>query len=180
MGLLHGGRPSSFIPAVAPSRACWNVTPDDHNRLVGSSSPSSPTTHSDIRRDFPAVWQLAPNWPSCGVTSSLPRLAVNFSGCFVAFVSAHKIPFPGNRDSGSKRRGSNAGLGRPPAAMAGRVARSAACAHQQLSNAPSRVGHLVRATSTMMPSNRTAANIRQNRKVRGSVFIHLPRIYPEW
>jgi hypothetical protein len=29
---------------------------------------------------------------------------------FGALVSAHEIPFPGNRDFGSKRRGSNAGL----------------------------------------------------------------------
>jgi hypothetical protein len=34
-------------------------------------------------------------------------LSVNLSECFVALFSARKIPFPGNRDSSSKRRGSN-------------------------------------------------------------------------
>src|SRR5215831_934732 len=38
----------------------------------------------------------------------------------------------------------------------------------QLSNIPSRVGHLGRATNTMAPSNRTAPNIRKKRKVSGS------------
>src|SRR6516165_3331900 len=33
-----------------------------------------------------------------------------FTNCFGRFVSALKIPFPGNGDFGSKRRGSNAGL----------------------------------------------------------------------
>jgi hypothetical protein len=34
----------------------------------------------------------------------------NISARFGAFVSGHEIPFPGNRDFGSKRRGSNARL----------------------------------------------------------------------
>jgi hypothetical protein len=33
------------------------------NRLVGSSSPPSPTTQSHTSRDFPGIVQLAPNWP---------------------------------------------------------------------------------------------------------------------
>ena len=41
------------------------------------------------------------------ISSLLASLGI-FQGNFVAFVSAHKIPFPGNRDSGSKRHGSNA------------------------------------------------------------------------
>ena len=35
---------------------------------------------------------------------------MDFRGRFGDFVSVHEIPFPGNRDFGSKRRGSNAGL----------------------------------------------------------------------
>lgn len=34
----------------------------------------------------------------------------NLPVCFGPFVSAHEIPFPGNRDLGSKRRSSNARL----------------------------------------------------------------------
>jgi hypothetical protein len=67
------------------------------------------------------AFRLSKRFPRCPVTSAqlaelwrelrlCRRVPVNFSGCFVAFVSAHKIAFPGNRDSGSKRHGSNAGL----------------------------------------------------------------------
>ena len=40
----------------------------------------------------------------------------------------------------------------------------------QLSNIPSRFGHLGRAINTMVPSNRTAPNIRKKRKVSGSAY----------
>jgi len=39
--------------------------------------------------------------------SSLPRAIPNLSRLSGAFVSAGKIPFPGNGDWGSQRRGSN-------------------------------------------------------------------------
>jgi hypothetical protein len=35
---------------------------------TGSTATASATTHSDFQRDFPAVWQLVPNWPSCDVS----------------------------------------------------------------------------------------------------------------
>jgi hypothetical protein len=41
---------------------------------------------------------------------SLQRRFLNLYSRFGRFVSALKIPFPGNGDFGSKRRGSNAGL----------------------------------------------------------------------
>jgi hypothetical protein len=43
------------------------------------------------------------------LASSLLRVCELFRACFVAFVSAHKIRFPGNRDFSSKRHSSNAG-----------------------------------------------------------------------
>jgi hypothetical protein len=66
-----------------------------HNRLVGGSSPPGPTTHSDFRRDFPAVWYLAPNWPSCGVSFVSAAVSVNLSGMFRSSLSLRaKFRFP--------------------------------------------------------------------------------------
>jgi hypothetical protein len=40
-----------------------------------------------------------------GVSSVSAGAPGNFSAMFVAFISAHKIRFPGNRDFGSERHG---------------------------------------------------------------------------
>jgi hypothetical protein len=81
-----------------------------HNRLVGGSSPPGPTTHSGICGDFLAGSEKPRigGVPCEGLVSTEAQLDVR--GQFVAHVSARKIPFPGNRDCGSKRRGSNAEL----------------------------------------------------------------------
>jgi hypothetical protein len=53
---------------------------------------------------------LAPNWPASLRGPVSAKASSNFLACFGAFVSVHEIPFPGNRDFSSKRRGSNARL----------------------------------------------------------------------
>jgi hypothetical protein len=78
-----------------------------NNGLAGGSSPSSPTTHSFERRDFPATSKR----PAIG---GLRRrrfgLRGDFSGreAFLGELSlALGIPFPGNGDRRQQRRGSN-------------------------------------------------------------------------
>jgi hypothetical protein len=69
-----------------------------HNRLVGGSSPSSPTTQSHTNRDFPGVVQMARNWWvfARGFVSADDQLNVT---AFSASLSLpRKLPFPGNRD----------------------------------------------------------------------------------
>jgi hypothetical protein len=73
-------------------------------------TPPGPTTHSDVRRDFPASgnWRHLARIFRAGLFSEMTYSVLRRS--FGPFVSAGKIPFPGNRDLGSKRRGSTACL----------------------------------------------------------------------
>ena len=70
---------------------------------TGSIQTASATTHSRATRDFPSAFQKP---PMGGLTRA--RL-VSVEGvsesrrCFGAFISARKIPFPGNGDRGSQR-----------------------------------------------------------------------------
>src|ERR1700686_24701 len=71
--------------------------------LVQGFRPPGPTTHSPANRDFPSPFKKPPKG---GLTRA--RL-VSVEGvselrrCFGAFISARKIPFPGNGDRGSQR-----------------------------------------------------------------------------
>jgi hypothetical protein len=72
--------------------------------------PTASATHA-----FPVLTEisrLSPNsreWAGCfSEILSLQRRPLNLHSRFGCFVSALKIPFPGNGDFGSKRRGSNA------------------------------------------------------------------------
>ena len=68
------------------------------NRLVGSSSPPSPTTQSRANRDFPNCRGMTRiSRVSCARFVSFKR-EVCLRGHSGAFVSARKNPFPGNRD----------------------------------------------------------------------------------
>jgi hypothetical protein len=80
-----------------------------HNLLFAGSSPSSPTTHSDCAQISRPSDICRPIGRPVGVSSVSAGVSVISLEGFDTFVSAHKICFPGNRDSGSKRQGSNAG-----------------------------------------------------------------------
>jgi hypothetical protein len=73
---------------------------------MGLRPPPRTPTLTEISR-FSA---LAPNWPASLRGPVSAKASSNFLACFGAFVSVHEIPFPGNRDFSSKRRGSNARL----------------------------------------------------------------------
>ena len=76
--------------------------------MVGSSSPPSPTTQSYANRDFPVHCELPriSGLPCVHVVSAEGHS--NLSRLSGAFVSGRQFPFPGNRDCGSQRFGSNA------------------------------------------------------------------------
>jgi hypothetical protein len=53
-----------------------------NNRLVGSSSPPSPTTQSQTKQRFPGVVQIVPNWwaiPGTPIATRLPRVQLTRS-----------------------------------------------------------------------------------------------------
>ena len=82
----------------------WRITAWWEVRVL-PSPPRTPTL-TEISR-FSA---LAPNWPASLRGPVSAKASSNFLARFGAFVSVHEIPFPGNRDFSSKRRGSNARL----------------------------------------------------------------------
>jgi hypothetical protein len=59
--------------------------PVAHNGLVGGSSPSAPTTHSRVQRDFPASGETAPNWRRMPAAPRLCKRAVGFGRPFRRF-----------------------------------------------------------------------------------------------
>jgi hypothetical protein len=98
---------------LRPRLQHWGSDRDRFDRtacLVRSSSPLSPTTHFLADRDFPALGKLRRIGGIAGVGHVFAMVSLVFRSRFGAFVSGGKIPFPGNRDVGSKRRGSTVWL----------------------------------------------------------------------
>src|ERR1700722_6418336 len=118
----NGHQPSdqeNQIRAKVSIDCCLAISKTSNGPETGSTEDCVLGTQFESFRLHHA-FRLSKRFPGCPVTSAqlaelwrelrlCRRVPVNFSGCFVAFVSAHKIPFPGNRDAGSKRRGSNSG-----------------------------------------------------------------------
>ena len=77
-----------------------------HNRLVGGLSPPAPPRSLAQTEISPFIANSAELAGFRVRASSLPRAIPNLSRLSGAFVSAGKIPFPGNGDWGSQRRGS--------------------------------------------------------------------------
>jgi hypothetical protein len=50
-----GGKAKRWRRQAEKHQPCASAERHAHNLLFAGSSPSSPTTHSDFRRDFPAV-----------------------------------------------------------------------------------------------------------------------------
>jgi hypothetical protein len=88
----------------------FSLLPGKSDLETGSIAPASATTHSEVRRDFPVRDAQRPIGGVVRPCLFSAMASRDVRGGFGAFVSARKIPFPGNRDLGSERRSSNAGL----------------------------------------------------------------------
>ena len=122
-----------------------------HNDLVRSSSPAGSTTHSRSNGDFPEPRDS----PRIGGVAwrdfvSAPA-SLNLQGRFGLFVSALKIPFPGNRDFGSKRRGSTE-VGSRPCPCRSRAGRRNLSRHE-IARGECRCGHIMERPSLYVSEN---------------------------
>jgi hypothetical protein len=87
-------------------------TPQLEESVAWSGSCANGRAEGHVARDahnervlaFPGSGQVTPNWRDCWRGHVSAMVSLVFRSRFGAFVSAGKIPFPGNRDFGSKMR----------------------------------------------------------------------------